>query len=112
MFGATGAYYSSFIIKDNSGPYYYCNRYGHKQASCTSHIRCTICSKGHRRDDCPNRDSPKCPAYGEGHTIFNWACKLYLQHWRYVGQQKAKATRSVLRAGRDIEMEGAQPVSL
>jgi len=112
MFGATGAYCSSFIIKDNSGPCYHCNRYGHKQASCTSHIRCAICSKGHRRDDCPNRESPKCPACGEGHTIFDWACKLHPQHWRYVGQQKAKATRSVPRAGRDIEMEGAQPVSL
>ena len=37
------------------GPCYHCNWYGHKQALCTSHIRCAICSKGHRRDDCTNR---------------------------------------------------------
>lgn len=112
MFGATGAYCSSFIIKDNSGPCYHCNKYGHKQASCTSHIRCAICSKGHRRNDCTNRDSPKCPACGEGHTIFDWACKLHPQHWRYVGQQKAKTSWTAPRAGQDIEMEGAQPDSV
>ena len=108
MFGATGAYCSSFVIKDNSGPCYHCNRYGHKQASCTSHVRCAICAKGHRRDDCTNRDSPKCPACGEGHTIFDWACKLHPQHWRYVGQQKAKAGQVAPRASRDVEMEGAR----
>ena len=81
VFGATGAYSSSFIVKDNSGPCYQCNRYGHKQASCTSQIQCAICSKGHRRDECTNKDSPKCPACGDGHTIFDRACKLHPQHW-------------------------------
>jgi hypothetical protein len=46
-FGSADAFYSPSIVRDNSGPCYHCNRYGHKQASCTSQIRCAICSKGH-----------------------------------------------------------------
>jgi hypothetical protein len=107
MFGATGAFCSQFVVKDNSGPCYRCNRYGHKQASCTSHVRCAICSKGHRRDECGNKDNPKCPACGEAHTIFDWACRLHPQHWKYVGQQKAIASRAVRNALNDVEMEGA-----
>lgn len=71
MFGATDAFCSPFIVRDNSGPYYHCNRYGHKQASYTSSIRCAICSKGHRRDECPNKDSPKCLAYSDTYIVFD-----------------------------------------
>jgi hypothetical protein len=71
MFGATDAFCPSFIVRDNSGPCYHYNRYGHEQASCTSYIRCAICSKGHRRDECTNKDSPKCPACGDEHTVFD-----------------------------------------
>jgi hypothetical protein len=106
MFGATGAFCSTFIVKDNSGPCYRCNRYGHKQASCTSQLRCAICSKGHRRDECGNKDNPKCPACGEAHTVFDWVCKLHPQHWKYVGQQKAMAGRASRNAANDVEMEG------
>jgi hypothetical protein len=56
---------SPFIVRDYSGPYYHCNRYGHKQASCTSYLRCAICSKGYHRDECTNKDSLKCPACGD-----------------------------------------------
>jgi hypothetical protein len=38
-----------------------------------------ICSKGHRRDECMKKDSPKCPACGDAHTVFDRACKLHLQ---------------------------------
>lgn len=48
MFGATDAFCSPFVVRDNSGPCYHCNRYGHKQASCTSHVRCAVCSVGHQ----------------------------------------------------------------
>jgi hypothetical protein len=47
-----------FIVRDNSGLCYHCTRYGHKQASCTSYLRCAICSKGHCRDEYTNEDSP------------------------------------------------------
>ena len=60
MFGATDAFCSPFLVRDNSGPCYHCDRYRHKQASCTSQVRCAICSKGHRGDECTNEDSPKC----------------------------------------------------
>jgi hypothetical protein len=59
MFGATDAFCSPFIARDNSGLCYDYNRYGHKQSLCTSQSRCAICSKGHRPDECTNKDSPK-----------------------------------------------------
>jgi hypothetical protein len=90
MLGSTDAFCSPFIVRDNSGLCYHCNRYGHKRASCTSYIRCAICSKGHRRDECTNRDSPKCPALGDAHTGFDWACKLHPQQYRHVGQERAR----------------------
>ena len=111
MFGATDAFCSHFIVRDNSGPCYHCNRYGHKQASCTSQIRCAICSKGHRRDECPNKDSPKCPACGDAHTVFDWACKLHPQHYRHVGQQKAKTRQDQGSAAMDVDMYGGTQTS-
>jgi hypothetical protein len=90
MVGATDACCSPFIVRESSGPCYHCNRYGHKQASCTSYIRYAMCSKGHRPDECTNKNSPKCPACGGAHTVFDWACKLPPQHYRHVEQQKAK----------------------
>jgi hypothetical protein len=53
------------------GPCYHCNRYGHKRASCTSQIRCAICSKGHSQGDCPEKDCPRCAARGDAHTVFD-----------------------------------------
>jgi hypothetical protein len=79
MFGATDAFCSLLIVRDNSGPCYHCNRHGLKQASCTSQIRCAICSTSHRRGECSNKDSPKCPACGDAHTVFDSACKLHPQ---------------------------------
>jgi hypothetical protein len=111
MFGATDAFCSPFTVRDNSGPCYHCNRYGHKQASCTSQIRCAICSKGHRRDDCTNKDSPKCPACGDSHTVFDWACKLHPQHYRHVGQQKAKTRQGQRSAAMDVDMDGTAHAS-
>lgn len=105
MFGATDAFCSPFIVRDNSRPCYHCNRYGHKQASCTSYIRCAICSKGHRRDDCPNKDSPKCPACGDAHTVFDRACKLHPQHYRHVGQQKAGPRQDQRSAAVDVDAD-------
>ena len=111
MFGATDAFCSPFIVRDKSGPCYHCNRYGHKQASCTSSVRCAICSKGHRRDECPNKDSPKCPACGDAHTVFDWACKLHPQHYRHVGQQKAKTRQDQRGAAIDIDTESVPRTS-
>jgi hypothetical protein len=111
MFGATDAFCSPFIVRDNSGPCYHCNRYGHKQASCTSYIRCAICSKGHRRDECTNKDSPKCPACGDAHTVFDWACKLHPQHYRHVGQQKSRTRQEQRSAAMDIDMDISPRIS-
>jgi len=111
MFGATDAFCSPFIVRDNSGPCYHCNRHEHKQASCTSQIRCAICSKGHRRDEWPNKDSPKCPACGDAHTVFDWACKLHPQHYRHVGQHKAKTRQYQGSAAMDVDMYGSTQAS-
>lgn len=109
MFGATGAFCSPFVIRDNSGPCYNCNRYGHKQASCTSRIRCASCSKGHSRDDCTSKDNPKCPACGDRHTVFDWSCKRHPQHYRHLGQQKAKERHNQRVGSADVEMDDARP---
>jgi hypothetical protein len=111
MFGATDAFCSPFIVRDNSGPCYHCNRYGHKQASCTSQIRCAICSKGHRRNECTNKDRPRCPACGDAHTVFDWACKLHPQHYRHVGQQKAKTRQDQRGAAMDIDLDSVPRTS-
>lgn len=105
IFGVTDSFCSPFIVMDNSGPCYHCNRYGHKQASCTSQIRCAICSKGHHRDECPNKDNPKRPTCGDAHTVFDWSCKLHPQHYRHVGQQKAKTRQDQRGAAMDIDLD-------
>jgi hypothetical protein len=111
MFGATDAFCSPFIVRNNSGPCYHCNRYGHKQASCTSQIRCAICSKGHHRDECTNKDSPKCPACGDTRTVFDWACKLHPQHYRHVGQQKSRTRQEQRGAAMDVDMHSSTQAS-
>lgn len=111
MFDATGAFCSTFIVRDNSGPCYHCNRYGHNQASCTSQMRCAICSKGHRRDDCSDKNSPKCPACGDAHMVFDWACILHPQHYRYVGQQKTKTRQGQRHADVDVDTDGTAQTS-
>jgi hypothetical protein len=103
---------SPFIVRDNSGPCYHCNRYGHKQASCTSYLRCAVCSKGHRRDECPNEDSPKCPACDGAHTAFDWACKLYPRYYRHVGQQKARTKQGQRGAGIYVGMDNSAQATL
>lgn len=112
MFGATDAFCSPFVVRDNSGPCYHYNRYGHKQASCTSYIRCAICSKGHRRDECTNKDSPKCLACGDAHTVFDWAYKLHPQHYLHVGQQKAKLRQDQREAAMNIDLDSIPRESL
>jgi hypothetical protein len=108
MVGATDTCCSPFIVRESSGPCYHCNRYGHKQASCTSYIRYVMCSKGHRRDECRNKNSPKCPACGDAHTVFDWACKLAPQHYRHVEQQKAKTRQDQRSAAMDIDVDGSK----
>jgi hypothetical protein len=106
---------SLFIVRDNSGPCYHCNRYGHKQAPCTSYLRCAICSKGHRRDECTNEDSPKCPkcpACDGAHTAFDWACKLYPRYYRHVGQQKARTKQGQGGAGMYVGMDSSAQATL
>lgn len=111
LFGTTDAFCSPFVIRDNSGPCYHCDRYGHEQASCTSQVRCAICSKGHRRDECANKDKPKCPACVEAHTLFGWACKLHPQHYRHVGQQKARVRQGQGRPAEDVDMDDTSQAS-
>jgi hypothetical protein len=110
MFGSTNASYSPSIVRESSGPYYHRNRYRHKQASCTSQIRCAICSKGHSRGDCPEKDSPKCPACGDAHTVFDWACKLHAQHYPHVGQHKTKTRQDQRSAAMDIDVDGSAQI--
>jgi hypothetical protein len=106
MFDATDALCSPVIVRDNSGPCYHCNRYEHKQSSCTSQIRRAIWSKGHRRDVYPNKDSSKSQACADAHTVFDWACKLHPQHYRHVGQQKAETRQNQRSSAMDVDMHG------
>lgn len=111
LFGATDAFCSPFVIRDNSGPCYHCDRYGHEQPSCNSQIKCAICSKGHRRDECANKDRPKCPACVEAHTVFGWASKLHPQHYRHVGQQKARVRQGQRKPAEDVDMDDTSQAS-
>jgi hypothetical protein len=75
-------------------------------------IRCAICSKGHRRDGCTNKDSSQCPARSDTHTVFNWAYKLYPQQYRHVEQQKAKVRQDQRSAAMDIDVDSSAQTSL
>lgn len=111
--GATDAFCSPFIVRTryNSGPCHHHNRYGYKQALCTSRIRCVTCSKGHLRDEYTNNNSLKCPAYGDVHTVFDSACKLHPQHYRHVRRQKARTKQGQRSAAMDVDMNGSAQTS-
>lgn len=76
-FGVSAAYCTEFQAREDRGPCYRCNKYGHKQSRCTGRVRCGICSSEHDTRNCSNRDNPKCPACGDAHTIFDRGCPLH-----------------------------------
>jgi hypothetical protein len=94
IFGATGAYCSKWERREDNLPCFNCNKYGHKQASCTAAPKCALCSGKHSRLKCPRPTELCCPACNkEGHSVFDWKCKLHPNHWKYAGIQKAAAAR-------------------
>jgi hypothetical protein len=100
IFGATGAYCSKWERREDNLPCFNCNKYGHKQASCIAAPKCALCSGKHSRLKCPRPTELCCPACNkEGHSIFDWQCKLHLSHWKYAGIQKAAAARPTQQAG-------------
>jgi hypothetical protein len=100
IFGATGAYCSKWERREDNLPCFNCNKYGHKQASCTAAPKCALCSGKHSRLKCPRPTELCCPACNkEGHSVFDWQCKLHPSHWKYAGIQKAAAARPTQQAG-------------
>jgi hypothetical protein len=90
IFGATGAYCSKWERREDNLPCFNCNKYGHKQASCTSAPKCALCSGKHSRLKCPRPTELCCPACNkEGHSVFDWKCQLHPNHWKHAGMQKA-----------------------
>lgn len=107
IFGATGAYCSKWERRDDNLPCFNCNKYGHKQASCTAAPKCALCSGKHSRLNCPRPTELCCPACNkEGHSVFDWQCRLHPSHWKYAGMQKAAAARPAQRA----EVQPLKPV--
>jgi hypothetical protein len=99
IFGATGAYCSKWERRDDKLPCFNCNKYGHKQASCTAALKCALCSGKHSRLNCPRPTELCCPACNkEGHSVFDWQCRLHPNHWKYAGKQKTAAARPTQRA--------------
>jgi hypothetical protein len=95
IFGATGAYCSKWERREDNLPCFNCNKYGHKQASCTSAPKCALCSGKHSRLSCPRPTELCCPACNkEGHSVFDWQCRLHPNYWKYAGMQKATATQA------------------
>lgn len=93
IFGATGAYCSKWEVKANELPCFNCNTYGHKQAECTSIIKCALCSGPHSRHNCPKK-TIKCPAcHKEGHTVFDWQCSLHPKNWMFKGKTRELIAR-------------------
>jgi hypothetical protein len=99
IFGATGAYCSKWERREDNFPCFNCNKYGHKQASCTAAPKCALCSGKHSRLNCPRPTELCCPACNkEGHSVFDWKCKLHPNHWKYAGIQKAAVARLISQA--------------
>jgi hypothetical protein len=102
IFGATGAYCSKWERREDNFPCFNCNKYGHKQASCTAAPKCALCSGKHSRLNCPRPTELCCPACNkEGHSVFDWKCKLHPNHWKYAGIQKAAVAQPISQARRN-----------
>jgi hypothetical protein len=80
LFGASGAFCNRFEEPTGLDLCYNCNKYGHKQTSCKSKTKCGVCSDPHNTRNCSQRSSPKCPACGGGHTVFDKGCSLHPRH--------------------------------
>jgi hypothetical protein len=80
LFGASGSYCCKFERRDGFDLCYNCNRYGHKQVTCTHPTRCGICSGPHNTRNCSQRATPKCPACTREHPIFDRSCKFHPLH--------------------------------
>ena len=56
-----------------------CQRFGHGARTCraTEDI-CPLCSGTHKQDDCPNKESPKCPNCDGAHPATSRDCPAFL----------------------------------
>lgn len=69
--------YVSFHVKEYNPPpirCFRCQRLGHMAGGCTATPRCQFCGGNHPRSECGNKDSPKCPNCGLGHTASSRQC--------------------------------------
>ena len=60
-----------------------CQQFGHGARTCraTKHI-CPFCSGTHKQDDCPNKESPKCPNCDSAHPATSRECPAFLTEKR------------------------------
>jgi hypothetical protein len=110
IFSATGAYCSKWERREDNLPCFNCNKYGYKQASCTSAPKCVLCSRKHSRLTCPRPTELYYPACNkEGHSVFDWQCRLHPSHWKYAGMQKATATQAPQQAQQAPQAKSKTP---
>jgi hypothetical protein len=90
IFSVIGAYYLKWERREDDFPCFNYNKYGHKQASYTAAPKCALCSRKYSRLNYPRPTELYCPVCNkEGHSVFDWKCKLHPNHWKYTGIQKA-----------------------
>ena len=70
------------LTSNNTSPQYICfkcQRFGHGARTCraTEDI-CPLCSGTHKQDDCPNKESPKCPNCDGAHPATSRDCPAFL----------------------------------
>jgi hypothetical protein len=88
IFGVTGAYCSICNLLEKELPCFNCQKYGHKQAECTSAVKCTYCSKAQSRFVCP-KTKLECPlCHASGHSSMDWQRPQHPNKWEYVGKQR------------------------
>lgn len=100
IFGATGSFCTKWETRDYGLLCFNCNKHGHLQAACKALPRCAICSGGHRRHECKQQASPKCPVCNQkGHTALSWECSMHPQHWKFKGKAKAANPGRTIHSG-------------
>ena len=62
---------------------YKCQQFGHGARTCrATEDVCPLCSGTHKQDDCPNKESPKCPNCDGAHPATSRECPAFLTEKR------------------------------
>jgi hypothetical protein len=79
VFGVSGAIVTPYEWKEDTRPCFRCSVYGHKQLNCKKTPRCGYCSGAHWTRECGKDTSPKCPACGGEHPVWDRQYRVYPQ---------------------------------